>query len=89
MSAPTLTSMTMNTTAAARRRAARVEDAVFMAETGESLEGAAARLAMAPGALERALYRAGRVDVVRRMRRNFDAATGAGARRGRVLGRAA
>lgn len=51
-----------------REGATLVEDAAFLADTGATLDGAALQLATTPGALERALYRHGRGDIVRRMR---------------------
>ena len=46
-----------NAAKAAARRAARLEDVQWMAETGESLSGAARRLGLAPDVLDRWLYR--------------------------------
>lgn len=43
--------------------AALIEDLEWMADTGESLDGAAERLNTTPVALERALYRHGRHDL--------------------------
>ncbi len=45
------------------RTAARIEDAAFMAATGEDLDGAARRLQMTPGSLQRLLQRHGRRDL--------------------------
>ena len=45
-----------------------IEDVEWMADHGESLEGAAARLDQKVGTLERALDRAGRADLVARLR---------------------
>ncbi|BDZ40793.1 hypothetical protein GCM10025865_00920 [Paraoerskovia sediminicola] len=50
--------------------AARVEDAAWLAETGESWDRAADRLGMSPETLEKLLYRTGNPDIWRRLRRN-------------------
>ena len=51
-----------------------IEDIEWMAETGESLDGAAARLGVRPASLERRLERMGRHDLVQRLRRRWDGA---------------
>lgn len=50
-------------------RAIHIEDVEWMAETGEVLERAAERLGVKPNTLERQLERAGRYDLVRKLRR--------------------
>lgn len=57
-----------------RSTASMVEDAAELAAAGERLEVAAARLGVAAGTLERALYRAGRRDLIERMSRRDGAA---------------
>jgi hypothetical protein len=53
-----------------RMTPALVEDVAWLAETGESLSGAAVRLGYTDArALERALYRAGRTDLFHTLRR--------------------
>lgn len=46
-----------NVARAASKRAARLEDVQWMAETGECLSGAARRLGLAPDVLDRWLWR--------------------------------
>ena len=48
-----------------RQQLMHIEDIEWMAETGECLTGAAARLGVQPTTLERFLYRAGRADLYR------------------------
>jgi hypothetical protein len=52
-----------------------IEDVEWMAEHGESLEGAAKRLDRKPGTLERALDRAARPDLVAQLRRRVSVAS--------------
>ena len=75
-----------NTAARAARRAALIEDVTWMARTGETLQGAAARLGVHPASLARALARAGRADLTRALASNT--ATGTGVRPGRWWGAA-
>jgi hypothetical protein len=58
------------------RIAAMIEDAEFMAETGETWEGAAMRLGIKPGTLEQKLCKAGRYDLEIALRKNANSATG-------------
>ena len=51
-----------------------IEDIEWMAETGESLDGAAARLGVRPASLERRLERMGRHDLAQRLRCRWDGA---------------
>ena len=53
----------------ARVKAERLEDLTFMAETGESLRGAATRLDTTEGAIENFLLRANRKDLLHQLRR--------------------
>lgn len=53
------------------------EDAEFLADQGETLDTAAARLDTSPVSLERSLYRAGRGDLVARLKRSDQAARSA------------
>jgi len=54
----------------AARRAARIEDLEFMAETGETVPGAAARIHLHPHTLRDFLRRAGRRDLFARLLAN-------------------
>lgn len=47
---------------------ALIEDAQWLADAGESWHGVLDRLDVTSGALERALYRHGRADLIRRLR---------------------
>jgi hypothetical protein len=68
--------------AIAARRTAFVEDAEWMAETGETVEGAAARFGTAPHTLRDRLGKLDRLDLWEAFRAN--AATGTGVRAGRI-----
>jgi hypothetical protein len=73
--------------AVAARRAAFVEDAEWMARTGETAEGAAVRFGVATQSLRGRLSDLGRLDLWEALRANAE--HGAGARAGRVAGRRA
>lgn len=47
-----------------------IEDATFLADTGEGLTQVARRIGMSPGALERRLYHHGRADLFARLAAN-------------------
>lgn len=53
----------------ARQSAARLEDLLWMVETGECLKGAAERLNTTPSALEKWLRARGRYDLYQTLRR--------------------
>jgi hypothetical protein len=60
--------MTTNRGGAPSRARELIEDLEWMADTGESLQGAAARLQRTAAAIERSLLRNGRSDLVSRLR---------------------
>lgn len=53
----------------AKQRAEFIEDVAWMVETGESISGAVKRFGMTYGALEKALTRANRLDLLRALSR--------------------
>jgi hypothetical protein len=71
----------------AARDAAFVEDAEWMARTGETADGAAQRFGTDRHSLRQRLSDLGRSDLWRALKDN--ATTGTGARAGRIAGRAA
>jgi hypothetical protein len=79
----TQAAVVLNVSATAARRAAFEEDAEWMATTGESVEGAAARFGMAPKSLYHRLLKLDRADVWESLSGN--ATTGTGVRAGRIV----
>lgn len=56
-----------------RRTSIHLEDVEFMADTGETFEGAAARLGVKPNSLEKHLARLGRRDLIHRFNHQLTA----------------